>query len=241
MHETFESVQHGATPLIDGPLKIYVVLVALVLTVSTGSFDTHLLAAALFLGFSVEAVGVGPVRWFGIPVAFLLPGIGIVLLVTPGTPVVTWWLFSVSEAGVETAAHTLSRSVAALSILSFLVLTTPIHAVVSTLRGLPLPDIVVELFLYVYRAIQLTIEEAAGMRSAASARLGFGGRRSTYHSIKLLAGSLLVRSFDRVERFGDSLRSRNYTGSVPVASSFESRGYPYAVAVLGSLVVMGWL
>lgn len=241
MHETFESVQHRATPLIDGPLKIYVVLVALILTVSTGSFGTHLLGSALFVGLAVHAVGVRPVRWFGIPAAFLLPGIGIILLVTPGTPVVEFWVFSVSGAGVETAAHTLSRSIAALAILSFLVLTTPIQAVVSTLRKVPLPDIVVELFLYVYRAIQLTIEEAVGMRTAASARLGFGGRLRTYRSIRLLAASLLVRSFDRVERFGDSLRARNYNGSLPVASSFQSRGYPYAVAVLGLLVVVGWV
>lgn len=240
MHETFEAIQHRATPLIEGPLKIYVVVLALIVTVAIGDVTSHLLATALFVGLSVHAVGPRPVMWFGLPVAFLLPGIFIILVVTPGTPVVEWWLLSVSDQGVLTAVLTLSRSIAALSILSFLVLTTPIEAVVATLRGLPIPRIVVELFLYIYRAIQLTIEEAIEMRTATSSRLGFRNRRTTYRSTKVLATTLLVRSFDRVERFGDSLRARNYDGSLPVATEFESTGYPYAFTVIAILLLVGW-
>lgn len=241
MHETFEDVQHAATPVIRGPVKVYFVLVALLISVLTPTTAGHLASTILFVGLSIHAVGVRPVLWFGIPVAFVLPGVAIILLVTPGPPVFEWWVVSISSPAIQTAGGTLSRSIASLSILAFLVLTTPIQSVLSSLRRIPLPGIVLELFLYVYRAIQLTIAEAVSMRTAGHARLGFRNRRTSYRTTKLLATSLLVRSFDRIERFGDSLRARNYNGTLPVPAEFESRGYGYAGAILCLVIVVGWL
>ena len=241
MHHTFEEIQRSATPLIDGPLKIYLVLVALVLTVSTQSVLAHGVAVVLFGGLALHAVGTGPIRWVGLPVTFLLPGIAVILVVTPGEPVMGWWLISVSASGIATATETLSRSVAALAILSFLVLSTPVPAVVTTIRRLPVPTIVVELFVYIYRAIQVLFDESIRLRTAATARAGFNSRRSTYRTVKLIASTLLVRAFDRIERLGDAMRARNYDGRLPVADAFESTGHGYAVTIVGILLVVRWI
>lgn len=241
MHATLEDIQQKATPLIRGPLKVYFVLGALLITMLSSRLGGHLLATAVFLGLAVDAVGIDHLKWATIPVAFFVPGIGIILLITPGTPVVEVAFLSVTGAGIETAIRTLSRSIAALSILTFFVLTTPVHGVISTLRRMHLPAILVELFLYLYRAIQLTFEEALTMREAASARMGFRSRRTSYRSVKLIASALLIRSFDRIERFGDALRARNYDGTVPIAATFESAGYPWAGAILLLLVGGNWL
>lgn len=238
MHHTFEEIQRSATPLVDGPLKVYLVLVALLLTVSAHSLLAHGVAVVLFGGLTIHAVGTGPVRWVGLPVSFLLPGIAVILVFTSGEPIAEWWLFSVSEAGLVTATETLSRSVAALAVLSFLVLSTPVPAVVASIRQLPVPTIVVELFVYVYRAIQVLFEESIRMRTAATARAGFNSRRSTYRTVKLIASTLLVRAFDRIERFGDSMRARNYDGRLPVVDTFESTGHAYAVTIVGILILV---
>ena len=238
MHDTFEGIQRSATPVIRGPLKVYVVLLALLVTVTAQSTATHAVATVLFLGMSIDAVGVRPIRWFGVPLAFLLPGIAIILVGTPGEPVAAWWLLSISTAGVETATLTLTRSVASLSILSFLVLSTPVPAVVHSLRRLPLPPIIVELFLYVYRGIQVMVDEATRMHTAANARLGYRNWRTTYRSTKLMAATMLVKAFDRIERMSDSMRARNYDGKFPVAEGFESAGHWYAIVVLGLLLAV---
>lgn len=236
MHATLEETQQEATPLIRGPLKVYFVLGALLITMVSGAAGTHFFAIVLFLGLAAHAVGIRNLKWAVVPVAFLVLGIGIILLITPGSPVVKLGLLTVTEPAISTAIRTLSRSIAAIAILTFFVMTTPIHTLISTLRGMKLPDILVELFLYLYRAIQLTLHEALQMRQAAKARMGFCTRRATYRSVKLLATALLVRSFDRIECYGDALRARNYDGSAPVPNSFESSGYLWAVTILAILL-----
>lgn len=241
MHHTFEEIQRTATPLVRGPLKIYLVLGALLLTVTADSWHTQGVAVILFGLFTIHAVGIGPARWIGLPVLFLVPGIGVILAFTPGEPVLSWWFVSITETGLATATDTFSRSVAALTILAFLVLSTPVQIVVSTIRTFRVPAIVVELFLYVYRAIQVVFDEAVRMHTAATARAGFCTRRTTYRSTKLIAATLLVRAIDRIERFSDSMRARNYDGTLPLAQDFESRGYPYAVGTLAILGLVWWL
>lgn len=241
MHHTIEEIQRSATPLVRGPLKIYLVLGALLLTITANSWRTHGVAMILFGLFTIHAVGIGPARLVGLPILFLIPGIGIILAFTPGDPVLSWWFISITDAGVATAMDTFSRSVTALTILAFLVLSTPVQTVVSTMRKFRVPTVVVELFLYVYRAIQVLFDEAVRMRTAATARAGFRTRRTTYRSTKLIAATLLVRTFDRIERFSDSMRARNYDGTLPVAQDFVSSGYPYAVGTLGILGLVWWL
>ena len=238
MHHTFEDVQRSATPLVRGPLKVYLVLVALVVTVSAGNVLSHAVAGILFLGLTIHAVGIGPIRWMGVPVLFLVPGLAIILVFTPGDPLATWWVFDITDAGVQTATATLSRSLASLAILSFLVASTPVPAVVTAIRNLRVPSIIVELFFYVYRAIQVLLDEAMRMRTAARARAGFGSRRATYRNTKLIASTVLVRAFDRIERFGDALRARNHDGTLPVHSGFENAGFGYAIAIIVLLLVV---
>lgn len=232
MHQTLEGVQQSATPAIRGPLQVYVVGLALVLTVTAPTRLGQAIAGSVFLLLAIDAVGIGPLRWLGLPVVFLLPGLAVVLVTAPGEAVLGLGPLSVTRAGIETALDTLVRSLSALSVLAFLIASTPVSTVIATLRRSGLPDVLVELFLYVYRAIATVFAEAERMHTAATARAGFRDRRTTLRTTKLLASALFVRTIDRVERLGESLRARGYAGEPPARAQVESGGYATAGGVL---------
>lgn len=236
MHHTLEGVQQSATPAIRGPLQVYVVVLALALTVTAPTRLGQAIAGVVFFALAVDAVGLEPLRWLGVPVFFLLPGLVVILLTTPGEVVLGLGPLSVTDAGIGTALDTLVRSLASLAVLAFLIASTPVSTVIATLRRSGLPDVLVELFLYIYRAIATVFAEAERMHTAVTARAGFRNRRVTLRTTKLLATALFVRTIDRVERLDESLRARGYDGEPPARARVESGGYGYAVLVLAVLV-----
>lgn len=236
MHRTLEEIQQSATPAIRGPLQVSVVGLALVLTVTAPTRLGQAVAGAVFFGLAVDAVGIGPLRWLGVPVFFLGPGLVVVLLTAPGEPVLWLGPLSVTSGGIQTAMDTLVRSLSSLSVLAFLIASTPVSTVIATLRRAGLPDVLVELFLYIYRAIVTVFAEAERMHTAATARAGFRNRRTSLRTTKLLASAVVLRTVDRFERLDDSLQARGYTGEPPARAKTESGGYGYAAAVLTILL-----
>ena len=95
----------------------------------------------------------------------------------------------------------------------------------------------VELFLYVYRAIAAVLVEAERMHRAATARVGFRNRRVALRTWRLLAGALFIGTIDRVTRLDESMRARCYVGEPPAEARVKSEGYWYALAVL--VVLLG--
>jgi len=240
MHRTLERIQVGATPAVRGPLRVYFVGAALVLTATTTRLAVFAVATAAFGALTVHAAGRGSVGLLRYPLAFLAPSVALVAVVTPGTPVATVWRLSVTAQGLETAATVGLRAVASLTVLSFLVLTTTVPQVVAALDALRLPDPVTELLLLVYRGIQVLVAEAARLHTAARLRGGFRSRRHLFRTTKLVSASLLVSALDRATAFGTAMESRNYAGRMPVATS-ENGGYALVGAVLAALVAARWL
>ncbi|MFB6069234.1 MAG: cobalt ECF transporter T component CbiQ [Halobacterium sp.] len=240
MHRTLEDVQVDATPAVEGPLRVYFVLVALLLTATTTRTSVYVVATAVFAALSTHAVGRAYVSLLRYPLSFLLPSLLLVAVLTPGDPVVELWLLRVSERGVEVAATTGLRATASLSVLSFLALTTTVPQLVAALDGLRVPPPVVELMLLVYRGIQVLVGRAVRLHTAARLRGGFRSRRTLFRTTKLVASSLLVSSIDRAEAFGMAMESRNYAGRMPVPD-YESSGYAVVGAVLSVLVAVRWV
>ncbi|SEA11245.1 cobalt/nickel transport system permease protein [Haloplanus vescus] len=240
MHRTLEDVQVDATPAVEGPLRVYVVLAALVLTATTTRTAVYVAAFATFALLSVHAVGRAYVAFLGYPLSFLVPSLLLVALVTPGDPVVELWILALSDRGLDLAATTGLRAMASLSVLSFLALTTTVPQLVAALDDLHLPDPVVELLLLVYRGIQVLVGQATRRHTAARLRGGFDSRRNLFRTTKLVAASLLVSSVDRAEAFETAMNARNYAGRMPVPD-YESGGYAVAGVALSVLVAARWV
>jgi cobalt/nickel transport system permease protein len=236
MHKTLEGVQQSATPAIRGPLQVYLVVLALVLTVTAPSRLAQVIAAAMFLGLAIDAVGVRPLRWLSVPVFFLLPGLAIILVTTPGQAVVEVGPLTITHGGVETVLDTLTRSAASIVVLGFLIASTPVSTVIATLRRAGLPSVLVELLLYVYRAIGTVFVEAERMQTAAKARVGYYNRRAKIRTTKLIASTLFLRTIDRVTDLDEAMRARGYAGNAPATAEVESHGYGLSIGVLAVLL-----
>jgi cobalt/nickel transport system permease protein len=240
MHHTLERIQVDATPAVTGPLRVYVVGGGLLLTATATRPAAFGVAILAFGSLTLHAVGRTYFRLLRYPLAFLLPSLALVAVLTPGTPAVTVWRLSVTTRGLETAATTGLRAVASVTVLSFLVLTTTVPQLVAALDDLRLPAPVVELLLLVYRGIQVLVRESTRLHTAARLRGGFRSRRSLFRTTKLVGASLLVCSLDRATAFGAAMESRNYAGRLPVSSP-ESGGYTVAGVTICALVAARWI
>ncbi|AFK20906.1 cobalt ECF transporter T component CbiQ (plasmid) [Haloferax mediterranei ATCC 33500] len=236
MHRTLERIQADATPLVDGPVKVYFVLLSLLLTATSARFSSYVAAIVVFSLLTVHAVGRAYVTFLQYPIWFLLPSLVLIALVTPGTTTVfEYWILHISEEGLLLATKTGLRSIASLSVLSFLALTTTVPQLVSALRTLGLPDPLVEMLLLVYRGIQVLVDESIRLYTAAKLRGGFTSKRATFRTTKHVATSLLLSSLDSAEQLDLSMRSRCYDGVFPVRD-YDSRGHTYALGALALLV-----
>lgn len=229
-----------ATPAVSGPLKVCFVGVALLLTATTTRPAAFAAATATFGGLTIHAVGREYFRMLRYPLAFLLPSVALIAVITPGAPIAELWVLTVSDRGLDVAATAGLRAVASLTVLSFLTLTTTVPQLVAAFDDLGVPDPVIELLLLVYRGIQVLVGESARLHTAARVRGGFRSRRSLFRTTKLLAASLFVSSLDRATASGTAMESRNYAGRMPVATT-ESDGYVVVGTVLCVLVAARWL
>jgi cobalt/nickel transport system permease protein len=240
MHRTLERTQVDATPAVRGPLRVYFVGIGLLLTATTTRLGVFVVATVAFGVLTLDAVGRAYFGLLRYPLAFLLPSVALVAVITPGTTVAEFWRLSVTTRGLETAATVGLRAVASLTVLSFLVLTTTVPQLVAALDDLRLPDPVTELLLLVYRGIQVLVSESARLHTAARLRGGFRSRRHLFRTTKLVSASLLVSAVERATAFGTAMESRNYAGRMPVATS-ENGGHAVVGAVLAVLVVARWI
>lgn len=113
-----------------------------------------------------------------------------------------------------TARLVTARALGALGCLYFLSLTTPMPEVLSVLRRIHMPDVVMDLAVLIYRYIFLLLATWEDMRAAAASRLGFGGWKRSVRTTGILYGNLLARSFRRAQACFDAMESRCCTGSI---------------------------
>ncbi|HXZ46323.1 MAG TPA: cobalt ECF transporter T component CbiQ, partial [Pseudolabrys sp.] len=123
---------------------------------------------------------------------------------------------SLAPNGFAVAAALIARSIAGLTCLLFLALTTPVTDLVAGLRRLGLPVEVTEVALLTYRFLFLLADTAMAMDAAQAARLGHDGFERRLRSLGLLAANLLPRAMDRARRMEIGLAARGWEGEMRV-------------------------
>jgi cobalt/nickel transport system permease protein len=143
------------------------------------------------------------------------------------------WLISFSWAsgGVELALSVTLRSLASLSCLFFLSMTTPVPQVLRVLRQLRVPPVLTEVSLVIYRDIWVFVDTVASIRSAQSARLGYRNLRTSYRSLGMLVATLFGQALQRARTMENGMHARNWQGEIRVLD--EGAG----ASVLGFTVV----
>lgn len=170
--------------------------------------------------------GIGVVRVF-LRSLIALPFILIALptvFTKPGDPVYELFLglftLTATVEGLEFFASVLIKSWVSVTAAVILTSTTPALGLLSALRSLKLPEILVAVVMLMYRYLFVLVEEAQRLlraRTSRSAAVGSGSGGSLVwraSSAGGMAGSLFIRTLDRSERIYMAMLARGYDGSI---------------------------
>ncbi len=160
---------------------------------------------------SALAAGTPPLALAGLGVApglFILTGAASIMVQIGADGV------AMAPDGPRLAAELAVRSMASLSALLLLAVTTPISHLLHGLRRLGLPRELAEVALVTYRFIFVLLDTATAMHVSQSSRLGHQGWRRRIRSLGLLCAALLPRALDRAGRLDTGLAARGFQGDL---------------------------
>ena len=142
------------------------------------------------------------------------------------------WL-TVSRDGVR-AAVAIALQASALIGLSLVVLaTTPLHVMLQAERQLGLPGIVTQITILAQRYLVLFGSELKRLRIALRVR-GHRNRARlrSYRTLGQVAGTLLVRGYERADRVGQAMRCRGFDGTFRSLTGFRTTAADVGVFLL---------
>lgn len=158
-----------------------------------------------------------------VPMSFLI--IGVITVAVNVIHDTTDMLFGIAIYGTNigvtadsllAAAKLLFKALGAVSCLYFLSLTTPLIDIITALRKLKFPGILLEIMSLVYKFIFVLLETADRIYVSQASRLGYKSLKTGYHSLGQLISSLFIRSYKRSEDLYTALEARGYNGELRV-------------------------
>lgn len=129
-----------------------------------------------------------------------------------------------SESIIE-SVKVLFRSLAAVSCLYFLSLSTPIIELLSVLKKLKVPKLFLELMSLIYRFIFIILETVNMIYISQNSRLGYSNLKTGYNSLGKLIGALFLSSYKRSQDMYTALESRCYDGDINVIENTYKTSY----------------
>jgi cobalt/nickel transport system permease protein len=228
----------GTSPVhrLEPHLKVVSVLAFALLVVATpvhASWAPLAYAGHLVAVLSVAAVaGVGPGRLVrGLVVE--IPFVGFALLmpfVAPGPRMEVLGL-SLSQSGLAAGGGLLAKATLSVLAATILAATTEPRELLRGLERLRLPQVLVQILMFMIRYADVVGGELHRMRVARESRGFRGGRLSALRVLGPATGSLFVRCFERGERVHLAMLSRGYTGRLPAGPAAAVGGRSWAVAL----------
>lgn len=193
-----------------GAWPAYVLLLAIVLSVALASelgLSYVLKRAMLALPFVLAAA----------PVLFTLPGNPLAeLSIGP-------WTLTISDRGLERFISVAFKSWLSVQMAIVLAATTPFPELLSAMRALHIPRLLVAVIGLMWRYLFVLVDEVLRLTRAREARSGYAEASGTRRGGSLawrarvtggMAGNLFLRSFDRADRIYAAMSARGYDGEV---------------------------
>lgn len=161
--------------------------------------------------------------------AFFIP------FIATGEQVDVLW-FRVSRDGLWATWNILAKALLGTGASLVLAGTTPIPEVVRGLGRLKVPSIVVSIVSFMFRYLDLIIDEMGRMRTAMVARAHDPRWLWQARPIASAAGAMFVRSYERGERVHAAMLARGFTGTMPQLEHRPATRREWAVAMVVPLV-----
>ncbi|MEM4472420.1 MAG: cobalt ECF transporter T component CbiQ [Archaeoglobaceae archaeon] len=234
--EDLERIQVNARRLITGDVNIYFSFIALIITLL--SEKAQLVSIPIFMTLSLYAAGKNYFKLLEIPFFFLISSFAIILFTIHGNIVFEFWFLRISDRALEVAVSTFFRVLAMLNILFYLMITTSLPELISTLKRIKLPQFIVEMMFLSYRTIQVLYGEAKKLETSARVRLGYSSFKNSVYTLSLIAESLFLRAIDRVEKTVIAMELRGE--EIPELEK-QSKGIWLSISILSLMVIVSCL
>ncbi|PHJ59934.1 cobalt transporter [Nostoc linckia z18] len=147
----------------------------------------------------------------------------------------------ISHRGTIQAWEILTRALASVSCLYFLMLTVPFTEILRTLRYLRFPILLTDLLLLMYRFIFILLNTANELWTAQNSRGGYRTVAIGMKSLAILIGQLLQRTLQRYSQFSLGLEARGFVSEFRVWHPHRYRPQlRYIIeAIFGCVVLIG--
>jgi cobalt/nickel transport system permease protein len=246
MRVTLEHLPCPDSPIrrLDPRWKLAALLVAAAVAACLRSLPAMLLALA---GAQIlTVVSRLPFRWLTIRLGSLALFVALFTLPLPlllGEDGPAWQVGPVrfSQRGVGVALLLSAKAVTVVALMLVLLATAPLDSTLKAAHSLRVPSLLIQLSLLSYRYVFLAADELARLRVALRVR-GYRNRadRHSYRTVGHVAGTLLVRSFERSERVGQAMRCRGFDGRFRSFAEFTTRpaDVGFFVLVAGSAAIL---
>ena len=147
--------------------------------------------------------------------------------------------FGITKIGASTAIGIFSRAIGAVSCLCYLTLSTPIVDILSVLRRMGCPKLLVELMGLIYRCIFVLLETAETMITSQDSRLGYRSLKTGLRSTGAIGSTLFIRAYKHSEALYTALEARGYDGELKVLEEpFPSSMRGYLMPMLVNLLLI---
>lgn len=209
-------------------------------------------AAAVACALALVLAGMArlPSRWLLARLALVVPFVGLFalwLLILGPAPSWTWGPLRVSQPGLTAALLLCFKAAALLTVVLVGLATAPLPQTLAAAHALRLPGLLVQVTLLASRYVLLIVQEWRRVRIALRTRgyhshTGLHGYRTLGH----VAGTMLVRSYERAERVSHSMQCRGFDGRLRTLAVFGTSAADVVlfVAVTAGALGMGvwdWL
>jgi cobalt/nickel transport system permease protein len=240
--ENKKSLFSQISPWTKGCLLFFLVLLV---TVSRSILPLFVLYGIVLLFYLLAGLPGGKLlRWYTLPVLFVISLVGLMIWNEPGIPLFSWrvgmFTLSLSDNGLSLLAILLLKALITVTFSLFFLMTTRYQhfaGIISRVFPVPLDQI----FLLAYRFVFLTLAMTASLLKSVRSR-GGGLVRTLQIQGRLFAGVfalVFIRSFERGERVNKAMIARGFTGSYPLSGEVPRPGIPeYALLVVTGVVVL---
>ena len=126
---------------------------------------------------------------------------------------------------ILTATRLFLKSLASVSCLYFLTLSTPVFEVLSVLEKLKVPKLFLELMGLIYRFIFVLLDTANMIYISQNSRLGYLTIRTGFNSLGKLIANLFISSYKRSQDIYIAMESRCYDGDINLIENNYSYSY----------------
>lgn len=219
--------------------KGFISLCGMVAAFAAGSPRTAVLVALILTSATVLGAGIPPVRYLHVaaPAFFFLLASGLSLLVSiEFSHNLTFGIsLHLAESELPRIAQACSRSLACLTALLFLALTTPLSDIICLLRRCKLPETLLDLMTLSYRTLFVLSEAVHETITAQSARLGYATFTLSLRSLGGLVANLAVQVWQRSQSLHLASLARGNDGAL----RFLEPVYPNSPRTIFSAVISG--